>query len=557
MDIEIEVNSEWTVKDLFEYEKEKTLKINHEYQRGLRWNKNQKQMFIDSIFRRYSIPAFYFHKTLANRSGNKFYEIVDGQQRLNAITSFCEDAYELLDPSHKTGFKFPDFLKGEDCPWGGKRFSELPKHLQNQMMNHKLVVYVIETPNENYIRDLFIRLQGGTPLTPQDKRDSWPGNFTDFVLTVGGKSGVNKWYGLPLFKEVAKVTNESNRRQLVAQIFMLYRIVQNESKFCEISSSYIDDFYHSNVNFDKNSNEAKFFLDICKKLHDIFQGKPKLFGHYLIHLVLLINQLSKEYAGGWERDLAENLYKFDSRRTEAAQNIKNGESHEMTANRYYYEYGQLTQTQSNQANNIRRRHAFFVNEMLELLSPKKLDPKRTFSDLERQTVFFRDKENCQWCKMNGKDHRVAWDECEIHHIIPHAQGGKTGIKNAALVHRECHPKSKKKTEIFEEWWCNQSKSVDEEPTRLSRQLPPNGTKIKMYYGFGEIKGEIVNRKIKLNDESFNSFSAASRWVTGSSRNGWKDWFCYLPNGKDYILADDWRKGKQPTSDEDLAKFFAS
>ena len=90
------------------------------------------------------------------------------------------------------------------------------------LIDQEVVVFVINTKNENSIRDLFIRLQGGTPLTPQDKRDSWPGNFTEFVLRVGGKSGVDKWYGEPIFKEIAKVSNESRRRQLVAQVFMLF-----------------------------------------------------------------------------------------------------------------------------------------------------------------------------------------------------------------------------------------------------------------------------------------------------------------------------------------------
>ena len=107
--MEITVNSEWTVGDLIDYEKEGSLRVNHEYQRGLRWSNSQKQMFIDSIFRGYSIPAFYFHKTKATRSGNVFYDIVDGQQRINAVKSFGEGAFSLLDPSDDAGFKFSQF----------------------------------------------------------------------------------------------------------------------------------------------------------------------------------------------------------------------------------------------------------------------------------------------------------------------------------------------------------------------------------------------------------------------------------------------------------------
>ena len=42
-------------------------------------------------------------------------------------------------------------------------------------------------PNE--VRNLFIRLQAGTPLTAQEKRDAWPGKFTLFVIRHAGKPG--------------------------------------------------------------------------------------------------------------------------------------------------------------------------------------------------------------------------------------------------------------------------------------------------------------------------------------------------------------------------------
>ena len=545
--MKINVNSDWTVGDLIELEQERSLRVNHEYQRGLRWTTSQKQMFIDSIFRGYSIPAFYFHKTKAPLSGNVFYDIVDGQQRINAIKSYSEDAFALLDPSDDTTFRFPNFMKDTSCSWGGHRFRELPTSLQNQLREHKIVAYEIITDNENSIRDLFIRLQGGTPLTPQDKRDSWPGNFTEFVLRVGGKTGVDRWYGLPLFVEVAKVTNEVRRRQLVAQIFMLYWTVRKENKFCDIKSSNIDEFYHSQVDFDETSKEAKDFLSVCKRMYGIFQGKPKLVGHYLIHLFLLVDRLSKEYVCGWEYQLAAKWHEFDSRRQQAAENVKNSRENEF--NRYYFRYGQLTQTQSDNASTIRQRHAFFVEEMLGLLAPEKLADKRMFSDLERQTVFFRDMELCQWCRMKGMNRRVPWDGAEVHHVVPYAQGGGTEIDNGALVHSECHPKGAEAVAEFREWWEQSGlKASDAKTTKSPRKgkesRPPDGTRLKFSYGGRVYYGEYLDGKVVLSaggeERHCNSLSEASRLVTGTARNGWRDWYFGLSGQDQWILANDWR-----------------
>ena len=545
--MEIKVESEWTVGNIIDLERNRFLVVNREYQRGLRWTDLQKRMFIDSIFRRYSIPAFYFHKKQTSTAGlqNTHFDIVDGQQRIDAICSYSEGAFPLLDPSEDFGFRFPNFVKDAPCHWGGKRFAELPEELQNQLKAHKVVVYEITTDNENSIRDLFIRLQGGTPLTPQDKRDSWPGNFTEYVLKVGGKTGVDKWFGYSFFKDVAKVSNESRRRQLVAQVFMLFLTVRKENRFCDIKSNNIDGFYHAQIDFDDEAEDAKRFEKICKILESAMQGKPRIVGHYIIHLVLLVDSLMNEYVRGWEPHLADSLFEFDKRRQKAAEDIRN--RRESESERYYLEYGQLTQTRSDDANTIRRRHAFFSQEMLELLSPRKLDPTRSFSELQRKTVFFRDMEVCQWCRMNEVSHKVSWDECEIHHVFPHADGGSTDVSNAALVHRECHPRNRQNVEIFRNWW-NRSGSDEPAPTteRGSRRsfLPPDGSKARFEYRGQQYSGKIRQGKLVLHGlhegTVCKSFSQASREVTGTSRNGWMDWYICLPGKETWHLADEWR-----------------
>ena len=245
--------------------------------------------------------------------------------------------------------------------------------------------------------------------------------------------------------------------------------------------------------------------------------------------------------------MAAKWQEFDSRRQQAAEDVKN--NRETSISRYYYRYGQLTQTQSDNASTIRQRHAFFVEEMLTLLSPQKLDAKKVFSNLERQTVFFRDMEVCQWCRMKGNSRRVSWDEAEIHHIVPHAQGGVTEMHNAALVHRECHPKSAIDVREFEEWWSQSGlKPVDASRKKQRRTAkviqPPDGTKLKFSYGQEVHYGEYVDGKIVLRasgeERQCSSLSEASSVIAGNSRNGWRDWYFCLAGQDQWVLADDWR-----------------
>ncbi|HEY5748183.1 MAG TPA: hypothetical protein VIU12_19060, partial [Chryseolinea sp.] len=56
------------------------------------------------------------------------------------------------------------------------------------------------------VRDLFIRLQAGTPLTAQEKRDAWPGDFTNFVIQHAGKPGHKLSNPKPFFNQFRKAS---------------------------------------------------------------------------------------------------------------------------------------------------------------------------------------------------------------------------------------------------------------------------------------------------------------------------------------------------------------
>ena len=116
--------------------------------------------------------------------------------------------------------------------------------LQEQFLNTKLSVVMIETTVDNEARDLFIRLQAGMPLNSQEKRDAWPGNFTEFVLKIGGKPKVAKYPGHDFFPVVmkAKTQKRGESRQLAAQMIMLYMSHRESGgeKLCDINRHAID-----------------------------------------------------------------------------------------------------------------------------------------------------------------------------------------------------------------------------------------------------------------------------------------------------------------------------
>ena len=71
----------------------------------------QKKKLIDSVFRGYPIPLIYFHhiRQSAGKLVAERFEIIDGQQRINALAEYCDGAFKLCSDRrvaiHKTGHR--------------------------------------------------------------------------------------------------------------------------------------------------------------------------------------------------------------------------------------------------------------------------------------------------------------------------------------------------------------------------------------------------------------------------------------------------------------------
>ena len=78
-----------TVESLYNNYSGNKYRINRRYQRKLVWTVEDKQRLIESVFQAFPIPLLLFAdiKTKAE----KYFEIIDGMQRINAMIYFIEN----------------------------------------------------------------------------------------------------------------------------------------------------------------------------------------------------------------------------------------------------------------------------------------------------------------------------------------------------------------------------------------------------------------------------------------------------------------------------------
>lgn len=443
-----------TVKQIVDDFDKKEITVNPEYQRGEVWHPDQQKKLIDSLFRGYQLPIFYLHEIERTNSRGQIWttlEIIDGQQRCNALNRFINGDLQLFNMDDEQS-KFSPFLRDTSvypCPWGGQRFSTLSPDLQEELLNKPLPIAFITEASQHEVRDLFIRLQSGSSLNNQEKRDAYPGEFTDFILKLGGKPALG-YDGYDFFTKILKMkprTDRGKTRQLAAQIAILYleRCKNGVDHISDATRTTIDDYYDTQLDFDAQSDESQRLLHIIDKLNVLLTNwkGPRLLAHNAIHLVLFLDSILDDYTPLWEEHFLDALGKFSKLYIDGREANKNSQFHEA-----WQEYGQWARTNSDAAESISRRHRYFSSRMVESLGTRLVpkDHRRAFNDHERQFIYWRDSGECQVCLA-----KVDWSIAEIHHVIEHQHGGRTVIDNGVLVHDFCHPKGKDADEFLKSY----------------------------------------------------------------------------------------------------------
>lgn len=176
----------------------KTINVRPEYQRRLRWSRVQKSALIESMLLNIPIPPIYLYENAAAR-----YEVMDGQQRLNAIMEFLEDAFTL------SNLKILSQLNG-------LRYSRCSPRVKRALDrgNISAIVLLLESDiryaesAEAEPRDLrrlvFDRLNtGGRALFPQEIRNALnPGSLNDALIHMTRLPIFTTIFGIPPYEEL-------------------------------------------------------------------------------------------------------------------------------------------------------------------------------------------------------------------------------------------------------------------------------------------------------------------------------------------------------------------
>jgi hypothetical protein len=384
------------------------INTNPDFQRPAVWSTSQRQLLIDTILRDYDIPKLYWRKV-----GSKpdKYDVVDGQQRLRAIWDFFDGKFKLA--------KDADPVEGNEV--AACRYSTLPDDLRIRFDIYSLDVVILEETDEDEVREMFLRLQNGTSLKAQEKRNAYPGMMRDFVHQLAAHD---------FFTRVGFENTRFTYDLVAAQMVCL----EAAGGPTNIKNADLNRMYEHNKAFDTKSPPARAVVRTLNLLAEVFPDRtPELERYNVISLYCVAAELLKQYVIDDVRPhLREWFLRFESVRRE--QEAKP----EDEADSEWVIYREKISHSTDSADSIRWRMEFMLRTLLDQHPGLHLkDNQRSFTHVQKLTVFRRDKGICQ-VRLRCGDDQLTWDSWHCDHRVPWSQGGSTTVENGQVSCPACN-----------------------------------------------------------------------------------------------------------------------
>lgn len=184
-------NTPESLQVLYEYFRNGQFIVNRRYQRKLVWTQEEKISFMDSIYRKYSVPLILL-ATIKGSNGECKYEIIDGLQRLNALFSFIENEYGISIDGQTKYFNLETLATTKSLLDAGILEQHTPV-IDRQVCidivsKYRMPIsYITAEPKE--IEEIFRRINAfGRQLSEQEIRQAGAlGKFSDLVRKLSSE----------------------------------------------------------------------------------------------------------------------------------------------------------------------------------------------------------------------------------------------------------------------------------------------------------------------------------------------------------------------------------
>jgi len=178
----------YTAAELLDWTAAKSLVLTPKFQRRGVWQPAARSFFIDTLLRGMPVPPVYFRLTQSPKKDRVVREVIDGQQRISAVTAFMRGDFALTGAlaSH----------------WKGKKFAQLSADDQDRIRDYAFSAETFSGISDAEVLEIFSRLNTyAIRLNAQELRNGKYFGFFKQAAYLLAYEHLEFWRGQGIFGE--------------------------------------------------------------------------------------------------------------------------------------------------------------------------------------------------------------------------------------------------------------------------------------------------------------------------------------------------------------------
>ena len=225
--------------------------LDADYQREKIWSKKQQEDLLDSILNDIDIPKIYLVETKDSKQFD--YECIDGKQRMTTLLRFYKP-----EPSEDS----PLMISIMQQKFTYDELKQEHPTISKKIDNYDLSFCIYKTLDDEYVREIFRRLQLGIRLNSGELLKTRTGTIRDFIYKEIGNDG-------PFLRKTNLSIKRFSRPFTLAQICInSFAKSKPDGEFVRARLQDIEEFFEENHDLDKrdkNLIRIKNVLNVMDK----------------------------------------------------------------------------------------------------------------------------------------------------------------------------------------------------------------------------------------------------------------------------------------------------
>jgi hypothetical protein len=232
--------------------------LDADYQREKIWSKEDQEMLIDSIIQNIDIPKMYLARTEGNEEFD--YECIDGKQRMTTLLNFFKP---------EAGSKSPLSVRVAGEKYSYKRLKEEIPQLAKKIEDFELsfVIYS-EIEDEEFLRQIFRRLQLGVRLNSGELLKTYTGTIRDFIYREVGSDG-------PFLGRTGLSDKRFSRQFALAQICINSFSRNEDNEFVRARYDDLGDFFKEKYDLDEQDENLARIRKVLGVMDEEFRDRAR------------------------------------------------------------------------------------------------------------------------------------------------------------------------------------------------------------------------------------------------------------------------------------------